>query len=202
MTPPTLRPARSTLRVTIGAGIVLVLLGLAVAVLVAALAPHGSSGSVVRSTAAPANTAPPADTMLVIHVLGEVRRPGLYQLHAGDRVIDAVALAGGFTGRADQNQLNLARLVSDGEQLVIERRGATATVPGKTGAASTTGARVSINTGTAAELETLPRVGPALAQRIIDWRTANGRFSSIDDLLNVSGIGEKTLAGFRAQVTL
>jgi competence protein ComEA len=222
MTPPEFRPTRSTLRVTIGAGIVLLLLGLAVAVLVSMFAPHGDTSQVVRtaptaarsggigssgSTGSVNSSGSASDAPLFIHVLGAVRKPGLYQLRAGDRVIDAVAMAGGFTAKADQSQLNLAQQVSDGEQLVVVKVGAAGAAPGgpggaAAGASGAVGSRISINSGSQQQLETLPRVGPALAQRIIDWRTANGRFSSISDLLNVSGIGQKTLDGFKSQITL
>ena len=151
---------------------------------------------------------------IYVHILGEVRSPGLYELHTGDRAIDAVAAAGGLTKKADDAQLNLARFLTDGEQIVVGRRGEPPPVGGGTaadgsagasggsGGGGAAGAVVNINTADAAGLEALPGVGPALAQRIIDWRAANGRFASVDDLLNVSGIGDKTLDGFRANVTV
>ncbi len=213
---------RPRLRLTLGAAIVLVVLGLSVAVLVAALAPHGSTQTVIAGTGAPAGSSAgpraggPAEpsasafpggavgerTALFVHILGEVKSPGIYELHSGDRVIDAVAAARGLTGRADQAQLNLARFLSDGEQIIVPREGQVVAT-GAPGAAAGPGsaAKVNINTADAAALESLPGVGPALAQRILDWRSANGNFASVDDLLNVTGIGQKTLDGFREAVT-
>lgn len=133
-----------------------------------------------------------------MHVLGAVRSPGLFELRDGDRVVDAITAAGGFSRRADEAALNLARFVSDGEQIVVPVTGATPTAaPGLTA----TGA-VNINSADAATLETLPRVGPAMAARIIEWREINGRFSAIDDLKQVTGIGEKTFAELKPLVSL
>jgi competence protein ComEA len=137
-----------------------------------------------------------------------VKDPGLFQLHDGARVVDAVAAAGGFTDDAQQGGVNLARVVSDGEQLVVPRVGEAPPASAVGGGAAAApgsvapGAKVNINTATATELETLPRIGPAMAQRIVDWRTANGRFSTVDDLLSVTGIGEKTFDGLKDQVTV
>ena len=99
--------------------------------------------------------------------------------------------------------MNLARTVADGEQILVPAIGAAGAAPGAaaggSGAAGggAAGGLVDLNTADVAALDQLPRIGPALAQRIIDWRTANGRFTSVDDLLGVSGIGEKMLAGIR-----
>jgi competence protein ComEA len=169
--------------------VVLLLVGLGVAVLVSALVPRGGNTEVVASaTPAPGAT-------IYVHVLGAVLAPGLYELREGDRVVDAIAVAGGFADGADQTQLNLARVVGDGEQLVVPVMGAVL-LPGEQSG------KVNLNTATAEQLETLPRVGPALAQRILDWREANGRFSAIDDLLGVTGIGAKTFEGLRELVTV
>ena len=133
-------------------------------------------------------------SVLYVHVSGAVARPGLYRLEAGARLVDAVAAAGGFAEGADDAGVNLARPLSDGEQIVVPVVGqAPAAASGSGGTASD--ARVNLNTATVAELDTLPRVGPAIAQRIIEWRDTNGRFSAVDDLLSVPGIGEKMLAG-------
>ena len=131
---------------------------------------------------------------------GRSRGPGLYELSEGDRAVDAVAAAGGFTPEADPGGINLARLLSDGEQLVVPAVGEAARGirSGSAGAGSGT---INLNVADAATLDTLPRIGPAMAQRIIDWREANGRFSSVDDLLAVTGIGQKTLDGLRDLVT-
>lgn len=133
---------------------------------------------------------------LYVHVLGAVEKPGLYVLDLEARVVDAVAAAGGTTTDADLTAVNLARVVDDGEQIVVPVAGATSDAPG--GEAPPPGDdRVDLNTADQAALETLPRIGPALAERIITWREENGRFASVDDLLAVPGIGEKLLAGVR-----
>ena len=169
--------------------IVLLLVGLGVAVLVSALVPRsGSVDAVATATPAPSGA-------IYVHVLGEVLAPGLYELREGDRVVDAIAVAGGFTEGADETQLNLARQVSDGEQIVVPLMGAVV-APGEQSG------KVNLNTATAEQLETLPRVGPALSQRILDWREQNGRFSSVEDLMSVTGIGAKTFEGLRDLVTV
>ncbi|TQL47821.1 competence protein ComEA [Homoserinimonas aerilata] len=193
------------LRMRVGAAVVLVLLGLGVAVLVSAL---GSSGSVtaIGASAAPDDPgtvgvdAPTAT--IYVHLLGAVKRPGLYQLREGARAVDAVAAAGGFTEEADRAQLNLARFVSDGEQIHVPQLGEVpAAAPGAQPGVGGDG-RVNLNTADAAALETLPRVGPAMAARIIDWRETNGRFATVEDLQAVSGVGEKTFAALKDLVTV
>jgi competence protein ComEA len=202
------------LRVGVGAAVVLLLVGVGIAVLVSALAAAGGSTTLVHDpgpTAGSATGNPDAESStagsqgaeIFVHILGAVNRPGLYRLHDGDRAIDAVAAAGGYTDTADRRQLNLARFLSDGEQIYVPEEGEE--VPGAAGGGSASGGangKVNINTADAAALETLPRVGPALAARILAWREENGRFTSIEDLLSVSGIGEKTFAGLRDLVTI
>jgi competence protein ComEA len=187
---------RTRLRITIGAGVVLVLLAAITAVLVSALAPRGTQGTVARPavvhSAGPSSSNGPSG---FVHVVGAVNKPGLYELPAGDRVIDAIAAAGGFTAAADQTQVNLARVVSDGEQLVVPKKGATPSAPG-----ATSSGKVNINTADATALATLDGIGPALAQRIIDFRESHGRFSSVNDLQNVTGIGDKKFAAIKDHV--
>lgn len=174
---------------------VLVLVGLGCAVLVSALGDHGSTVPVPRPSA---SAGAGMGGAIYVHILGAVARPGLYELRDGDRAVDAVAAAGGFLETADQAQLNLARFVVDGEQIVVPVVGETPpAAPG-----TTADGLVNINTADSATLETLPRVGPALAERIIDWREANGSFATVDDLRNVSGIGDKTFEGLRDLVTV
>ena len=115
----------------------------------------------------------------------------------GARAVDAVAAAGGFAEDADRAGVNLARLLVDAEQLVIPVLGAA-----EDGASGTSSGLIDLNTADAALLSTLPRIGPALAERIVAWRQANGGFRSVDDLLAVSGIGSRTLEGLRALVTV
>lgn len=192
-----LAPPRSRLRVGVGAAIILVLVGLGIAVAVAALGSPGSAREVPAATSASAISE--GGAQVYVHVLGAVARPGLYVLAEGDRGIDAVAAAGGFTADADQAQLNLARPLVDGEQVIVPVIGA-APPPGVV--SGTTNGKVNINSADAAALDTLPRVGPAMAQRILDWRETNGRFSAIEDLMSVTGIGQKTFDGLKDLVTL
>ncbi len=147
---------------------------------------------------------------IFVHVLGAVTSAGLYELTEGARVIDVVAAAGGFADDADPGGVNLARELGDGEQLYVPRigevpppvaadnGGADAT---RGGSSSGSGV-VNLNSATQADLETLPRIGPSLAQRILNWREANGGFASVDDLRNVTGIGEKTFDGLKDLVTV
>ena len=155
---------------------------------------------------------------IVVHVVGQVARPGLVRLRQGSRVADAVAAAGGARPGADVAALNLARAVVDGEQLHVPKRGEVVTPraspPAAGGGASAEGGDgtredpggsstlVSLNTADPAALDTLPGVGPVLAQRIVDWRADHGRFTSVDELGEVSGIGDKLLARLRPRVSL
>ncbi len=159
-----------------------------------------------------ATAGPTVGAVVVVHVVGEVRDPGLQRLPAGSRVSDAVAAAGGATRRADLAAVNLARLVVDGEQVRVPApgeavapsaggAGAGATGGGGAGTGGGAGGTVSLNGADPATLETLPGVGPVLAQRIVEWRTAHGGFTSVDELTEVSGIGEKTFEQLRPLVT-
>lgn len=138
--------------------------------------------------------------VILVHVVGEVLKPGIYQLEAGARVVDAIFAAGGMTSRAEQSSINLARSLSDGEQLLVSKIGQLGSI-GSAGT-SAASAQISLNRASQAELESLPGVGPALAGRMIDWRLANGGFKKKEDLLNVSGIGDKLFAGIKNLVTL
>ena len=143
--------------------------------------------------------------MLVVDVAGRVRRPGIVELPAGSRVVDAIAAAGGARPGVSLTSLNLARLLVDSEQIVVGLD-----IPGAPGSGTVPGAQVTssggsispvnLNTATAAELDTLPDVGPVTAQAILQWRADNGPFSSVDDLLDVSGIGDATMADIRPYV--
>ncbi len=140
---------------------------------------------------------------LYVHVLGEVASPGLYILESDARLVDALAAAGGTLETADLQAVNLARPLSDGEQILVPEAGAVppaGVAGGAGGAGSTADGKIDLNSADQAALETLPRIGPALAQRILEWRDENGRFRSVDDLLAVPGIGDKLLAGLREKV--
>jgi competence protein ComEA len=149
----------------------------------------------------------PASTGALVHIAGAVRHPGVYRLHDGDRVKDAVERAGGARAGADVNAINLAAKVADGQQVVVPRRGAAAPAVGDPGAGegavgAATQPPVSLNSATAAQLDTLDGVGPATAQKILDYRREHGGFRSIDDLGEVPGIGPKRMAALRGKVQL
>jgi competence protein ComEA len=223
--------------VGVGAAVVLVVAALVASVLVTALTPVGATtvvpdaragGSSSPSPAPPlpgagpssassslSEPVPPAAPALLVHVLGAVAAPGVYELGAGSRVVDGVAAAGGFAPAADSASVNLARPLVDGEQLRVLAVGEAppAPPPGAAagsavpsgGAGSAPGGAaplVNLNTATEIDLDTLPRIGPAMATRIVAYREANGPFASIDDLLQIPGIGDKTLESLRPLLTL
>jgi competence protein ComEA len=144
----------------------------------------------------------------VVHVVGAVVEPGVYELPAGARGDDAVRAAGGLTGDADSRAVNLALQLIDGEQLVIPRRGETLPTnaprhqPGATAAGTTAPRLVNINRATVAELDQLPGVGPSTARAIVEHRERYGPYATVDDLLAVRGIGPAKLAEMRAMVTV
>lgn len=157
---------------------------------------------ILRGQAAPTESIPLAEESgapvpsgeIYVHVLGAVTTPGLYVLDLDARVVDALAAAGGTKDDADLAAVNLARVLADGEQILVPVIGATANLPG---AAAPADDLIDLNTADQTALETLPRIGPALAERIVAWREENGRFQSVDDLLAVPGIGEKLLEAIR-----
>ena len=192
----------------------------------------GEPDLVVETEIAPPPTAPPPTPSaptpkpeIAIHVTGAVRSPGVYYLSTDARVHEAIEKAGGKTDRADIHSLNLAAKVRDGEQIYVpEIREVSdvgqappvssavkdVTAPSSTASpqpslkrsAPSDGARININTATSQELQTLRGVGPAMARRIIEYRQASGRFSTVDDLTNVKGIGEKTVEKLRDSITV
>ncbi|TDE90078.1 ComEA family DNA-binding protein [Occultella glacieicola] len=184
-----------------------------------AAAPEGATGpeTSVPGTGGTGDAGAADETLgtLVIHVAGAVSSPGVYDLTAGSRVNDAVLAAGGPTSDADLDAVNLAGWLQDGQQVYVPVLGetlppaavgapdpaGTADGPDTAGPAGTIGP-VDLNTATAAELETLPGIGPALAQRILDHRSENGGFTSIDQLDDVSGIGPATMERLRDLVTV
>jgi len=169
---------RQTLVLAIG---LLALLAVAGRTLVRAPASSADPAPALVATPAPVVT-----SRLVVHVTGAVSQPGLYRLKEGSRVADAVARAGGATVSADTAAVNLAAPLADGMQVLIPSR-----VAGVAGAAAGTSApgRVSLNAASIAELDELPGIGPVTAQKIVDYRTAHGGFSSVDDLDAIPGIG-------------
>ena len=158
---------------------------------------HKSGSAATSSTAVPhvSTNGQPGETL--VHVVGAVRSPGMYQLDAGARVLDAVMAAGGFTEAAQQCAVNMARVVSDGEQLTIPAGDAP-----ECGTTSSATKKISLNRASASELDTLPGIGPTLAQRIIDWRSAHGSFTALGQLTQVSGVSDKLFASVKDQLTL
>lgn|SRR5690554_2845407 len=143
---------------------------------------------------------------ILVHVAGEVINPGVYELFEGSRVIDAVELAGGATSKAELNIINLAAFISDGQQIYVPSSEESTSIfshhPGLiTDSGHDTG-KVNINTANSQELQSLSGIGPGKAQGIIEYRNKNGSFCSPEDLLNVSGIGEKTFEKIKDRITV
>lgn len=166
----------------------------------AVAAPVQGSGVSVAGVGATPSASP---VPIIVDITGAVRQPGVYEFAQGDRVVDAVERAGGAKPNADLTTLNLAALLTDGTQIVVPKQGAAAAV-GATGSGDTSasGSIVNINTATATEFETLSGIGEVLAAAIVDYRTENGPFASVDELEDVSGIGPATLEEIRDQVTV
>jgi competence protein ComEA len=169
-----------------------------------------ASGTAAPSSVPSAPSAPPVgevadtSTTVVVSVVGLVSRPGLVTLQSGSRVADAVAAAGGLLPGTDPASVNLAAVVTDGQQITVG-------VPGTSGGAvggdpapgsPGSGGRVNLNTATATELDALPGVGPVLARRIVDHRSAHGPFRSVDELDDVPGIGPAIAAELTELVTV
>lgn len=166
-----------------------------------ALRSDGPTQAPVRAAVLAAEPAPARK--LVVHVVGAVREPGLYKLREGSRVDDAIQQAGGPKPKAALELVNLASPVADGQQVVVPLRGSVgAAGGGSTGLQAEMGGVVHLNSATLEDLDTLPGVGPVTAQKILDYRTANGAFSSVDELDAVPGIGPATLEELRPLVGL
>lgn len=202
---PPVRPTRRTLRpvhlrfaaVTAGAAAVLTVWWLLAGRPAEVAVP---SAAVVDVSGAPQSEE--ASTELVVDVAGRVRRPGIVTLPAGSRVHEAIDAAGGLKGKVDTTGLNLARMLNDGEQVLV---GAAPVAPGAPtgGSGGAAGAApVNLNSADLVALDSLPGVGPVTAEAIVAWRDENGPFRSVDDLLDVKGIGEATLAEMRDRVTV
>lgn len=142
---------------------------------------------------------------IVVHVVGAVRRPGLYSLPEGSRANDAVRRAGGATARADLEAIDLAAPIADGQQIAVPRHGQLAPVGAGLPAAAAgaaPAAPVHLNTATVEQLDALPGIGPATAQKIIDHRQEHGAFRSVDELDAIPGFGVKKIDQLRKLVTL
>ena len=170
-------------------------------------AEEGPGPAAATSIPPPGEEASGGAGSITVHVAGAVARPGVVQLPAGSRLHEAITAAGGATATADPDRLNLAAVLEDGQKVLVPVRGEPdqadappdggAAPPGSgTGGTSpgSGGGKVNINTAGVEELGTLPRVGPVLAQRIVDWRQQHGRFKSVQELDAVDGFGPKLLA--------
>lgn len=180
----------------------------AVGVTTAAETPPPDAASASPDGGSPtAAVASPSPTAIRVHVLGAVSRPGVVAIPDGSRVGEAVTAAGGFTADADPAELNLAAVVPDGAQIVIGTKASprgevnVSSAGGRTvGGSGESDASLDLNTATQEQLEALPGIGPVTAQKIVAWRSAHGRFTRVEDLLDVSGIGDKTLEEIRPHV--
>jgi competence protein ComEA len=152
--------------------------------------------------AAQASSPTPSAVPLIVDVAGAVRTPGVYEFVEGDRVVDAIERAGGPMPKADLSLLNLAAMLTDGTQILVPKTGpvVSGTAPGSVPGSA--GGLINVNTATAAELEALSGIGEVLAATIIEYRTENGPFVSVEDLMDVSGIGPATLEEIRDQITV
>ena len=158
--------------------------------------------SIAPEAEAPAGSPVGAGGRITVDVAGKVRRPGIAVLDSGSRVVDAIKAAGGAPPGVDTSGLNLARLLVDGEQIVVGMPAAAPPPAPVPGAPSATGPLVNLNLATQPELETLPEVGPVTAQAILAWRDQHGGFTDVAELLEVDGIGDATLAQITPFVTI
>jgi competence protein ComEA len=170
----------------------------------------GAPGATPQPTPGPTAVVP---AEVVVHVAGEVASPGVVVLAAGSRVVDAVQAAGGPLAGTSLDSVNLARRLVDGEQVRVGLApdpvlaspvgaGSGPVPAGVAGASPSAGSPLDLNRAAAAELDALPGIGPVLAQRIVDWREQNGAFASVEELLEVAGIGPSVLADLQDQVTV
>jgi competence protein ComEA len=161
-----------------------------------AAAPSGGTAS------APASASSSPEVVVLVDVAGWVRRPGVYEFTEGARVIDAIDAAGGARSGAVLEALNLAAPLTDGTQILVPREGQEGVAPAPVTGGAVAGGLVNVNSAIATELEELPGIGEVIAQRIIDYRTENGPFATVDELVDVSGIGDAILESIRELVTV
>lgn len=158
----------------------------------------GSASSADAASDAAASS--DAQKTIFVHVAGRVASSGLYELPDKARLQQAIEAAGGFSEDADTDSLNLARTLSDGEQIIVPGRAESDQGGGETASAGQTSSKVNINTASSEALQTLKGIGASTAQRIIDDRTANGPYKTIEDLKRVSGIGDKRFAAIESDI--
>ncbi len=177
-----------------------VLLAVALAGLGWRLAGSAAGPTQPRAQAAATIASRPAQAF-VVHVAGAVRKPGVYRIPDGGRVQQAIRLAGGATAKADLAAINLAAPLQDGQQVLVPAR--VVAVAGGAGSASSSasGAPISLSTATVEQLDSLDGIGPTLAARIVDWRTRHGGFASVDQLMDVPGIGQARLDAIKSGLT-
>ena len=157
--------------------------------------------AVAQESPKPALTMPAVAKTILIHVAGKVKRPDVYPLLAGSRVSDAIKAAGGAQKGVDLSDINLARVLVDGEQVYVGYVAKVSSSSSKSKKTKFTGV-INVNRATKAEFDSLAGIGPVIASRIINYRSANGPFLALDDLLKVSGIGSKTLERIRPRLSL
>lgn len=172
---------------------------------VAAVTPGGPAPSISAASV----EASPAAEPLQVHVVGEVTRPGVHRVPVGARVADAIEAAGGLTESARPGELNLAQVLADGQQVIIgggqrpsEVRGGASAGDTAPAAAGSSAAKLNLNAASAAQLDALPGVGPVTAEKILAWRTEHKKFTRIEELQEVPGIGPKSFAEIAPHVTV
>lgn len=203
-----IRDARPAARVVVGIAATVCVVVVALALLRPAGADPAPEASLPRATppsSSPASTSTAAGgALVVVQAAGAVQHPGLYRLPPGARVDDLVTAAGGLAADADPDRLNLAALVADGQKIYVPRVGepvpSDAVAGGASGDNGGPAQPLDLNQATLQQLDALPGVGPATAQAILDYRSQHGRFRSVDDLLNVRGIGDAKLEQIRPLV--
>lgn len=204
LAPPPQRAVKQVAVAVVGIALVLALwFTRSPGVLVSAAVPTPGPSAATDADAIvdPAHGSAAPTGQLVVHVSGSVRSPGLVRLAPGARVLDAITAAGGLVRAGDAESLNLARTLVDGEQIVAGAQVAPGPVAGSAPNPDGAGGDlINLNTADANTLQELPGVGPVLAGRIVDWRTKNGPFRSVEDLGEVSGIGESRLGDLRDRV--
>ena len=170
-----------------------------IAILIASFFALASRGQSVEASEPLQKVVVQGDNSLLVHVVGKVLRPGVYPMVSGARVNDAIAAAGGALKGVDLSEINLARKVVDGEQIYIGIESFTKNSSGSTRVGS---GKININRANASQFESLPKIGPVIAKRIMDYRKLNGQFAALEDIQKVTGIGAKTFARIKDRITL
>ena len=170
-----------------------------IAILIASFFALASRGQSVEASEPLQKVVVQGDNSLLVHVVGKVLRPGVYPMVSGARVNDAIAAAGGALKGVDLSEINLARKVVDGEQIYVGIESFTKNSSGSTKVGS---GKININRANASQFESLPKIGPVIAKRIMDYRKLNGQFAALEDIQKVTGIGAKTFARIKDRITL